>query len=230
MDKLEQSLMILERRGVSLSAFITHASEQGLPAWHVKRANKDHWFHTSEEVDEFGATLAAQLGHDLVVVDADDPEAQKAESTEDHILREEFHEIHGINRQLRKLKELGFALTDLVPAPRIAGREPPIRYILEHGESRTTLPHLRALVTEIRRVGEKGLTITRFKGLGEMDPEELWATTLDPAKRTLLQVTLIDADAANKLFRTLMGEEVEQRRNFIFEKGINVKDQIDYGA
>ena len=92
------------------------------------------------------------------------------------------------------------------------------------------LPSLRELVVAVRRLGEKGMTITRFKGLGEMDPEELWDTTLDPAKRTLMQVTLVDAQRAHELFRTLMGEEVEKRRNFIFEKGINVKDQIDYGA
>ena len=92
------------------------------------------------------------------------------------------------------------------------------------------LPHLRELVAKVRRIGEKGLTITRFKGLGEMDADELWETTLDPTKRTLLKVTLVDAEAANELFRTLMGEEVEKRRNFIFEKGINVKDNIDYGS
>ena len=74
------------------------------------------------------------------------------------------------------------------------------------------------------------MTITRFKGLGEMDPEELWATTLDPQVRQLLQVSLVDALTANDLFRTLMGEEVEDRRNFIFDKGINVKDAIDYGS
>jgi DNA gyrase subunit B len=119
---------------------------------------------------------------------------------------------------------------DLLPAPRIAGREPEVRYVLEHGETRKALAHLRDLVNEVRAIGERGLTVTRFKGLGEMDPEELWETTLDPEKRTLLQVTLVDAQKANDLFRTLMGEEVAERRTFIFEKGINVKDAIDYGA
>jgi DNA gyrase subunit B len=126
--------------------------------------------------------------------------------------------------------EFGFGPKDLVPPERIAGREPPIRYTLEHDESRHALQHLRELTGQVRRIGEKGLTVTRFKGLGEMMPEELWETTLDPKVRTLLRVTLVDAQKANDLFRTLMGEEVEERRNFIFEKGINVKDAIDYGA
>ena len=82
----------------------------------------------------------------------------------------------------------------------------------------------------MRRFGERGLTMTRFKGLGEMDADELWETTLDPSKRTLFRVALVDAQRADDLFRTLMGEEVEKRRNFIFERGINVKDAIDYGA
>jgi DNA gyrase subunit B len=105
-----------------------------------------------------------------------------------------------------------------------------VRYRLAHGDASKPLAHLRDLVFEVRTLGEKGLTVTRFKGLGEMDPDELWETTLDPKQRTLLKVTLVDAQKANDLFRTLMGEEVEERRNFIFEKGINVKDAIDYGA
>jgi DNA gyrase subunit B len=91
------------------------------------------------------------------------------------------------------------------------------------------LDHLRELVSEIRRLGEKGLTITRFKGLGEMDPDELWETTLDPTKRTLLRVTMQDALAAEKMFRTLMGDDVEGRREFILKHRANVED-IDYGA
>ena len=146
------------------------------------------------------------------------------------LVADEFHEVRAINRALTKLAEYGFTANDLVPAPRLAGREPEIRYILEHGDTRHSLSQLRELVAEVRHIGERGLTVTRFKGLGEMDPDELWETTLDPVERTLLRVTLVDAQTANDLFRTLMGEEVEERRNFIFEKGINVKDAIDYGA
>jgi DNA gyrase subunit B len=229
-EKLEQSLQILERRGAPLITFLHLADARGLPAWHVKLGGKEHWFHSGEDADAFRKEEALRLGRDLVVADADDPEAQQAIDPEFRLTVEEYHEIRGVNRQLQRLAEFGFGLGDLVPAPRVAGREPVVRFALEHGESRTLLPQLRALVPEIRHVGEKGLTITRFKGLGEMDPEELWETTLNPEKRTLLRVALVDAQKADDLFRTLMGEEVERRRNFIFEKGINVKDNIDYGA
>ena len=73
------------------------------------------------------------------------------------------------------------------------------------------------------------MTITRFKGLGEMDAEELWETTLDPAKRTLLQVQLDDALKADEMFRMLMGEKVEPRREFIQKHALEVRTSTTTG-
>ncbi|HJZ91306.1 MAG TPA: DNA gyrase subunit B [Gemmataceae bacterium] len=227
LDKLESSLVVLERRGVNLASFINELKDGSLPAWHVKVGAQERWFHTSKEVDEFRQAESQRVGKALVV---DDTDEAPTEDPETRLVADEYHEVRAINRGLGRLAEFGFGVADLVPAPRVAGREPPVRYVLEHGDGRKALAHVRELVAEIRHIGEKGLTVTRFKGLGEMDPEELWETTLDPEKRILLKVTLVDAQKANDLFRTLMGEEVEERRNFIFEKGINVKDAIDYGA
>src|SRR6185437_7329374 len=98
---------------------------------------------------------------------------------------------------------------------------------LENDGKKPPLPHLRVLVAEVRKLGERGIDVTRFKGLGEMDGEELWETTLDPAKRTLLKVQLDDALQADEMFRILMGEKVEPRREFIQKHALEVKD-IDY--
>jgi DNA gyrase subunit B len=230
LEELEVSLRILERRGLRIAAFLKRAGAGGLPVYRVLLGGREAWFATSAEVDAFRRQEQQRLGRDLVVADESPEHAGGNGQVNGHgemFFVQEFHEVRGINRGLERLREFGLDAACLVETPRVAGREPPIRFVLENGDSRRTLSQLRELVPEVRRLGERGLTITRFKGLGEMDGEELWETTLDPQKRMLMQVHLDDAFKADEMFRILMGEKVEPRREFIQKHALEVKD-IDY--
>jgi DNA gyrase subunit B len=229
MARLEDSLVLLERSGLNLITFLARVTPQGLPVYRVLLGGREQWFFTQEEVDAFRQREEERLGRELVVVDDSTPAPVNGQTNGHAEMLDvrELHEVRKVNRALEELKRYGLLASDLIPAPRVAGREPPPRLVLENGDQKRQLPHLRDLVSEIRKIGERGLTITRFKGLGEMDPEELWETTLDPAKRTLMKVELDDAGKADELFRVLMGEKVEDRRNFIIEHGMKAKD-IDY--
>ncbi len=141
---------------------------------------------------------------------------------DDQLVVVDLHEVRSINAGLKELEGMGFGIESLLPQDRTGSEDS--RYTLRRGENQIGLEDLRGLLTAVRRAGEKGLSITRFKGLGEMNAEELRDTTLDPANRTLLRVTMSDAAAADDLFRVLMGEKVEPRREFIEKHALDVKN------
>jgi DNA gyrase subunit B len=223
LDEIEIALQTLERRGHPLGSFLAKRTEQGLPAYHVRLGLTERFFHTRAEVDAFRQEKSKELGRDLAISDETSTEEQRFSV-------DEWHEVKGLNRSLAKLKEAGFEAASLLPLPRVAGREPPVRFKLVTGESGREAVSLREVVSLVREIGQKGMQVTRFKGLGEMDAEELWETTLDPAKRTMQKVTLNDAHLAESRFRMLMGDEVEGRREFILKHRIESTEDIDYGA
>jgi DNA gyrase subunit B len=102
----------------------------------------------------------------------------------------------------------------------MALRRPPYR--LQDGGKKWEIPNLEELVQLVMEEGQKGLTVQRFKGLGEMNPEQLWETTMDPETRTLLQVNIEDAVAADEIFTILMGDKVEPRRDFIQNNALDI--------
>jgi len=102
--------------------------------------------------------------------------------------------------------------------------EAPYRDLGDESSPPTVLESAKALVDHIINLGKKGLTVQRYKGLGEMNPEQLWETTMNPEKRTLLQVGVEDAVVADEIFTTLMGDQVEPRRDFIYQNALHVSN------
>jgi DNA gyrase subunit B len=225
---LEDALVALERRGVSLR---DHAARRDkatgkLPMYHVYYGAEEHWFTSRDALEAFMKSKEQSAGGELEVGRADEnkhggePAAGIAGGPQ--LVVVDLHEVRSINSALQALEAMGFGMDALLPQDR-TGREES-RYTLRRGDNEIGLEDLRGLITAVRRAGEKGLSITRFKGLGEMNAEELRETTLDPANRTLLRVTMADAAAADDLFRVLMGEKVEPRREFIEKHALDVKN------
>ncbi len=122
--------------------------------------------------------------------------------------------------QFRALTALDLGFT---PAA-FYGNDAPLGELHDGNRPTVSIQSLEQLITEVRQRSRRGVEIQRYKGLGEMDAEQLKETTMDPANRRMLQVKLEDAIVADETFRLLMGEDVEPRRKFIEDNALNVKN------
>ncbi|WP_459555476.1 DNA gyrase subunit B family protein [Lacunimicrobium album] len=236
--KLDEPFELLERRGVDLKRLTReHVMPDGLlPRFRVFIGREEHWLFDREALDNFLKEEETKRGAELAVakenvadksVAKTDPKTGapvEAEATSGHLLQVvDLHEIRTINESLKQLKDFGFKASDFVTLGMKDG-ERLTPFVVRNSDGENRLESIRELLPTMRRLGEKGMSITRFKGLGEMDHDELWATTMDPATRTLLQVTMDDASAAEEIFRVLMGDHVEPRREFIEKHALEVKE------
>ncbi|HUG89792.1 MAG TPA: toprim domain-containing protein, partial [Planctomycetaceae bacterium] len=242
---LEEPLHTLERRGIELRLVATrHRTPEGLlPRYRVFLGREQYWFADKPELDAFLAQQE-ELRGELEVADepqalppgaaaavpADRPAGEngngngRAPSHREPVLQViDLHEVRTINQTLRDLRPYGVTLGDFLPGESASG-EPVHPFAIENEDGPAPLTDLRQLLPSLRKMGEKGLKVTRFKGLGEMDPAELWETTMDKDKRVLLQVTMEDASAADEIFRVLMGDHVEPRREFIEKHALEVRE------
>jgi len=208
---MERAMAVLNKRGISFEHFVQNYYDgQSLPSYRVRLQGESEFYYDRQEFKN-------RLGPE----DAD---------IDDETLVEELHEVIRINEINAKLKDrFNLGLKDFVakaePAHGGAIGEPaPARFELVSGDYKAPVPALGNICSAVRHLGARGIDIKRFKGLGEMNAEQLWETTMDPDRRTLLKVTLEDAAEADRLFSILMGEDVEKRRAFIREHALEVQN------
>ncbi|MBX3441812.1 MAG: DNA gyrase subunit B [Planctomyces sp.] len=232
LSPLEEPLNTLERRGIDLSLFSRkHATSAGLlPRFRVSTPAGEKWFFNKSELDAFLTAEQERTGTAMHVADGSLPEGA-AKATEGAAADPgatfsvtDLHEVRAINDVIAKLQsEFRLGLLDLIPPPMV-NAETVFPYEIQTEGSTPRLQTIREVIPRLRKLGERGLSWTRFKGLGEMNADELYYTSMDPSQRVLKKVTLEDANAAEEIFRVLMGDHVEPRREFIEKHALEVRD------
>ena len=182
--------------------------------------------------------------HNLRMVDTTEDSASHSLDADPRPLASvrELHENRELEKIFETLEELGLSIDDyaLTREESVTGEKMPAKYVwvtparAASGEERAAsdapaerqveAANLPEIVEALRDIGGRGMEVKRFKGLGEMDAEQLWETTMDPARRTLMRVAMEQAHQAEALFATLMGEHVEPRRRFIEDHALEVKN------
>ncbi|NQU43128.1 DNA gyrase subunit B, partial [bacterium] len=127
----------------------------------------------------------------------------------------EFPEGPQVRQILESLEKMGLDTRYYTATPLHETGDPDCQYVLQTRGAPVTAHSLVEAAEVIRSSGSHGVLVQRYKGLGEMNADQLWETTMDPARRSLLRVTLEDAVAAETMFTTLMGDDVQERRSFI---------------
>jgi len=226
LDALDKYAKALRRHGGDFAAYVEHRQKKTLePPRHlvkVREGNEEtvRYFHTEQELRRF-----SEANPDLKLFGGEDGDTTTLEKAKNGQTRRgyhvELHESKAIGDLLQKLAKKGFSIEHY------AAQDKPLFELIEgEGDKAVVRPlfSIPEILSAVKEVGRRGLQIKRFKGLGEMNPRELFETTMDPARRKLLRIELTDAIEAEEMFTKLMGEEVEPRRQFIEDNALNVRN------
>ena len=214
----ERIIAVLKRRGINFFDFVSayySPPKGGLPPFRLCAEGQEEIYYKREEYEKRVNELKERT------------KTSTENEEEETVVAEELHEVDRINQINEQLEEqLGLDLRDflLKPAKAVSGEALQTKFQLINGEDKYDIVSLGDICAGIRQIGGKGIEIKRFKGLGEMNADQLWDTTMNPETRTLLSVRLDDAGEADRLFSILMGSDVEKRRNFIQEHALEVQN------
>ncbi len=217
---VEHTIGVLNHRGIHFDEFVKdHYDGDRLPRYLIRNQGKEEVFYDTaayeRRLDELGGSKNGGNGG-------------KTNGDEEPVVTgEELHEVARIEQINKKLKaDFSLDLNDfLLKAEKTdSGESLPTKFVLTHGNDVYEVASLGDICPAVRQIGGKGIDIKRFKGLGEMNAEQLWETTMNPQTRTLLHVRLDDAGEADRLFSVLMGDDVEGRRRYIQDHALEVQN------
>jgi DNA gyrase subunit B len=228
LGKLEELVKVVQRRGIDFADFLSRRDSNGhLPAHRVVVEGEEQFFHSTDERDQYLREQKLFMepqaeGHAAPAVNGNGEDAHWQRLQKNH----ELHEVKDLDKLFNELEEIGLSIDDyyLTQEESVSGEKLLTRYALVNETRLIDVAGVSQILPEIHGIAKQGIEIKRFKGLGEMNSEELWQTTLDPSKRVLLRVTLEDAGEAERMFSVLMGEDVERRRKFIEDHALEVKN------
>ncbi len=231
LGRLRELVQVSERRGIPFASLLESrdrdpSGERRLPTHRLRWAEGDRLCWSEEEAREVLETEKLILD-DLTTAANGHGDAGRHRVATLH----ELHENHELESIFARLAEDDLDIEDytLVQEESVTGEKLPTRFAWLVDPERdpndvVDVPNIPRILEGLHEIGRRGIEIKRFKGLGEMNPEELWDTTMDPARRTLLRVNWDTASEADQLFATLMGEDVESRRSYIEEHALDVTD------